>query len=53
MQEFDLEFVSAKSKKLFVFAKLMSDILSLDEDEIHEDSFVDEHIFLILTADPL
>ena len=30
----------------------MSDHPSLDEDEIHEGSFVDEHIFLILTVDP-
>ena len=30
----------------------MSDLASLDEDEIHEDSFLDEHIFLISTADP-
>ena len=32
--------------------ELMSDLPSLDEDEIHEDFFVDEHIFLILTVDP-
>ena len=30
----------------------MSDLPSLDEDEIHEDSFVDKHIFLIVTVDP-
>ena len=37
LQEFDLEFVSAKSKKLSVFTELMSDIPSLNKDEIHED----------------
>ena len=52
LQEFDLEFVSAKSKKSLIFVQLMSDFPSLDEGEVHEDSFVDEHIFLILTADP-
>ena len=52
LQEFDLEFVSAKSKKSLVFAELMLDLPSLDEDKIHEDFFVDEHIFLISTVDP-
>ena len=47
MQEFDLEFVSSKPKKSLIFAELISDFPSLDEGEIHEDSFVDEHIFLI------
>ena len=37
LQEFDHEFVSAKLKKLLVFTKLMSDLPSLDKDEIHED----------------
>ena len=41
LQEFDLEFVLTKSKKSLVFVKLMSDLPSLDEDEIHEDSFVE------------
>ena len=52
LQEFDLEFVSAKSKKSLIFAKLMSDFPSLDKVEVHEDSFVDENIFLISTVDP-
>ena len=52
LQEFDLEFVLAKSKKSLIFAELISDFLSLDEGEVHEDSFVDENIFLILTIDP-
>ena len=52
MQEFDHEFVLAKSKKSLIFAKLISDFPSLDEGEVHEESFVDEHIFLILTMDP-
>ena len=52
LQEFDLEFVSTKSKKSLIFAKLISDFSSLDEGEIHEDSFIDEHIFLISTTNP-
>ena len=41
LQEFDLE-----------FAELISYFLSLDEGEVHEDSFIDEYIFLISNADP-
>ena len=41
-----------KLKKLLVFVELMSDLASVDEDEIHEDSFVDEYIFLISSVDP-
>ena len=46
LQEFDLEFVSAKSKKSLIFAELISDFLSEDKDLVCEDTFVDEHIFL-------
>ena len=52
LQEFDLEFVSTKSKKSLIFAELISNFPSLDEGEVHDDSFVDEHIFLISTTDP-
>ena len=52
LQEFDLEFVSAKLKKSLIFPELIYDFPSLDEGEVHEDSFVDEHIFLISIADP-
>ena len=52
LQEFDLEFVSTKSKKSLIFVELISNFPSLDEGEVHEDSFVNEHIFLILTTDP-
>ena len=49
LQEFDLEFVSAKSKKSLMFAKLIS---YLEEEEVYEDYFFNEHIFLISTMDP-
>ena len=52
LQEFDLKFVSVKSKKSLIFAKLISDFPSEEEEEACEDTFVDEHIFLISTLDP-
>ena len=52
LQEFDLEFVSAKSKKSLIFAELISDFSSEDEELVCEDTFIDEHIFLISMADP-
>ena len=51
MQEFDLEFVSAKLKKSLIFSELISDFPS-EEEEGCEDTFVDEHIFLISTLYP-
>ena len=51
-QEFDLEFISVKSKKSLMFAELISDFPNLEEEEVYEDSFIDEHIFLISTMDP-
>ena len=52
LQEFDLEFVSAKSKKSLIFVELIPNFPSLEEEEVYEDTFVDEHIFLISTLDP-
>ena len=52
LQEFDLDFQSAKSKKSLVFAELIAEF-SVEEDvAIEEDSFPDEYIFLISTFDP-
>ena len=51
-QEFYLEFVLVKSKKLLIFAELISYFPSLEEEEVYEDTFVDEHIFLISSLDP-
>ena len=51
-QEFDLMFVSTKLKKSLIFAELIFDVPSEEEEEIYEDTFVDEHIFLISTLDP-
>ena len=52
LQEFDLEFVLAKLKKSLIFAELISDFPSEEEEEFYEDTFFDEHIFLISTLDP-
>ena len=52
LQEFDLEFVSAKSKKSLIFAELISDFPSEVKDLVCEDTFVNENIFLISTLDP-
>ena len=52
LREFDLKFVSVKSKKSLIFAELISDFPSEDEEEVYEDTFVDKHIFLISTLDP-
>ena len=53
LQEFDLKFVSAKLKKSLIFAELISYFPSEEEEEeVCEDTFVDEHIFLISTLDP-
>jgi hypothetical protein len=52
LQEFDLDFASAKSKKLLVFSKLTSDFTRLDEDVIHDDSFTYKHFFLISSSNP-
>ena len=41
LQEFDLQFVSAKSKKSLIFAELISDFLSEAEELVCEDTFVD------------
>ena len=51
LQEFDLEFVSTKSKKSLIFPELISDFPSLEE-EFYEYTFVDEYIFLISTLYP-
>ena len=51
LQEFDLEFMSAKSKKSLVFAELISEF-PCGEEMIYDESFSDEHLFLISSQDP-
>ena len=52
LQEFDLDFHSAKSKKSLVFAELIAEFPTEEDVVVEEDSFPDEHIFLISTSDP-
>ena len=52
LQEFDLDFQAAKSKKSLVFTKLIAEFPVEEDVAIEEDSFLDEHIFLIPTSDP-
>ena len=52
LQEFDLEFFLAKSKKSLFFVELILDFPNEDEELVCEDTFIDEHIFLISTSDP-
>ena len=42
-----------KIKKIVDFAKHISNFPSEEEEEVCEDTFVNEHIFLISTLDPL
>lgn len=51
LQEFNLEFMSAKSKKYLVFVELLSE-LPFEEEIIHEENFLDENLFLISSQDP-
>eukprot|EP00253_Pinus_taeda_P013850 PITA_13850 len=52
LQEFDLEFTAAKSKKSLVFAELLCSLPSLAASSQLEDSIPDETLFLINTLDP-
>ena len=51
LQEFDLEFLSTKSKKSFVFVELISE-LPCEEDIVYEENFPNEHLFLISSQGP-
>ena len=52
LPEFDLDFQSSKSKKPLFFAELIAEFPTKEDVVIEEDSFPDEHIFLISTSDP-
>jgi hypothetical protein len=51
LQEFDLEFERAKSKKSLVFAELICDLPSAEIENVAEDSLPDESLFMISSAD--
>ena len=52
LQEFDLDFAKATSKKSLVFAKLMCDLPCAAMESEPSYSFPDEFFFLISTTDP-
>ena len=52
LQVFDLDFQSAKSKKSLVFVELIVEFPTEENVAVKDDSFPDEHIFLIATSDP-
>ena len=52
LQEFDLEFAKATSKKSLVFAEIMCDLPYASTKSEPSDSFPDEFMFLISTTDP-
>ena len=52
LQEFDLDFSKATSKKSLVFTEMMCDLPCALMDTEPSDSFPDEFMFLISTTDP-
>ena len=52
LQEFDLEFSKATSKKSLAFVELMCDLPYSTMESEPSDSFSDEFLFLISTSDP-
>jgi hypothetical protein len=51
LQEFDLDFRSAKVKKSLVFTELLLDFPKNSEDISYDESLVDDHLFLIAFSD--
>jgi hypothetical protein len=52
LQEFDLDFISAKSKKSLVFAELISELPVESGDVVPEESPIQGDMFLIESSDP-
>eukprot|EP00253_Pinus_taeda_P030434 PITA_30434 len=52
LQECDLKFTAAKSKKSLIFAELLCSLPSIATSSQLEDSILDETLFLISTLDP-
>jgi hypothetical protein len=52
LQEFDLDFVSTKSKKSLVFVELISELLVESGDIMPEESPINGDIFLIASSNP-
>jgi hypothetical protein len=52
LQEFDLDFISVKSKKSLVFAELILELLVESGDVVPEESPIRGDMFLITSSDP-
>ena len=52
LQEFDLEFAKATSKKSLVFVELICELPYATTEYEPSDSFLDEFLFLISTTNP-
>jgi hypothetical protein len=52
LQELDLDFLSAKSKKYLVFLELILELLFESGKDVPEDSLINEDLFLIASFDP-
>ena len=52
LQEFDLEYITLKSKKSLVFAELITELPCVDHDLTIQDSLPDESLFLIKSSNP-
>ena len=52
LQEFDLKFVTPKSKKGLVLTELISELPTDTQDPPINDALLDEHLFAITTDDP-
>jgi len=52
LQEFDIEFISSKSKKSLVFAELILELPRVDQEEPSEANILDDHLSLINSSDP-
>jgi hypothetical protein len=52
LQEFDLDFISSKSKKSLVFAELISELSVESGDVVPEESPIRGDMFLIESSDP-
>lgn len=52
LQEFDIEFISAKSKKSLVFMELILEIPRVDQEEPSKEDILDDHLFFIDSLNP-
>lgn len=52
LQEFNIEFISSKSKNSLIFTELISDLPRINQEQPLEENILDNHLFLIDSSDP-